>query len=89
MDVRKIAEQIVSSAIPEMYQANQDVVDELYVLAVNDAEGYRKKDSGLAVKNAQKEYLDAVITGIKEDVAEAGSIVEKEVLKYWKEEGHI
>jgi hypothetical protein len=67
----------------------RDTAEELFDLAVNSREAYEKMDAKLAVDIAKREYLKYTLDDIRSMVRDAGKLAVKDVLNYWKKEGHI
>ncbi len=67
----------------------KDLSDELLLVAENESEFYRKKDAAGAVEYARKDWLKLKRDDIYDLSKEAAKIALKELIKAWKEEGHI
>jgi hypothetical protein len=67
----------------------EDVAKEILDIAGNTESFYKKKDAKGAVEYAKREYEKYGIEKVKGMSKEAAPIALKQLLKNWKEEGHI
>jgi hypothetical protein len=67
----------------------RDVAEELLLIASNVESYYNRKDAKGAIEYAKKEYFKYKMDNLTQKMKEAGPLALKQLLVYWKEEGHI
>jgi hypothetical protein len=80
----KAAIKRIRGDLVEDTQDMRDMYDELWLIASNDGESYRKRDAKGAIEKAWAEYQKNERTRMREDFKEILPKLKKDLERYWK-----